>query len=199
MRHNKQRHKLGVTSSHRSALLSNLCSSLIEHGRIKTTLAKAKALRPYAEKVITLAKKADASDKSEQKLHYRRLAIAKIRNKIAVRKLFDETVSEFTSRQGGYTRIYKIGQRRGDASEIAIIELVPASDEGYGKKKKKATPKKEASEVVDETTEETAEVADKVEAEAAKEDTAEAKKEEAVETEATSEEVQEEKTEEEKK
>ena len=86
MRHNKQRHKLGVTSSHRSAMLSNLCSSLIEHGRIKTTLAKAKALRPFAEKIITLAKKADASDTSDQKLHYRRLAIARIRNKGVVKK-----------------------------------------------------------------------------------------------------------------
>ena len=141
MRHNKQRHKLGVTSSHRSAMLSNLCSSLIEHGRIKTTLAKAKALRPFAEKIITLAKKADASDTSDQKLHYRRLAIARIRNKGVVKKLFDETAAEFKDRPGGYTRIYKTGQRRGDAAETAIIELVLESDEGYGKKNKNSAKK----------------------------------------------------------
>jgi large subunit ribosomal protein L17 len=137
-------------------MLSNMCSSLIEHGRIKTTLAKAKALRPFAEKIVTLAKKAEASETGEQKLHYRRQAIARIRNKEAVKKLFDERVTEFTNRQGGYTRIYKIGQRRGDAAEVAIIELIDAADEGYSKKKKKPASKKEAVEVTE--TEEKVEV-----------------------------------------
>lgn len=164
MRHKNHRHTLGLSSSHRSAMLSNMCSSLIEHGRIKTTLAKAKALRPFAEKIVTLAKKAEVSDTGEQKLHYRRQAIARIRNKDAVKKLFDEKVSEFTNRQGGYTRIYKIGQRRGDAAEVAIIELINASDEGYSKKKKKPASKKEAVEVVEAEETVEAEATEKVEA-----------------------------------
>jgi large subunit ribosomal protein L17 len=153
MRHKKHNHTLGVTEPHRKAMLANLCSSLIEHGRIKTTLAKAKALRPFAEKVVTLAKKANVAEKTEDKLHFRRLAISKIRNKIAVRKLFDERVTEFVDRQGGYTRIYKIGQRRGDAAEVALIEFVSGSDEGYTKSKKRAKTAA-SSDVVDTVVEE---------------------------------------------
>ena len=137
MRHSKKRHKLGVTGSHRLALLANLSVALITHGRIRTTLAKAKALRPFIEKVITMAKKAESSNEAERKLHFRRLAISRINDPKAVAKLFDERVSEFMQRSGGYTRIYKIGQRIGDAAEMALIELIDGNDEGYTKRPSK--------------------------------------------------------------
>ncbi|MFP6888004.1 MAG: 50S ribosomal protein L17, partial [Opitutales bacterium] len=138
MRHRKQKHLLGVKSAHRLSLLANLCCALIENGRIRTTLAKAKALRPFAEKIITLAKKAHLTDDSRagraKKVHYRRLAIARIRNKKAAKKLFDELAEQFVNRSGGYTRIYKLAMpRRGDAAELAIIEIVEASDEEIGR------------------------------------------------------------------
>lgn len=136
MRHLKHRHKLGVKTAHRGALLANLSASLILHKRIQTTLAKAKALRPFAEQVITLAKKAHAAEDPARKLHYRRLAVSKVRDKEAVRLLFQERVEEFLNRSGGYTRIYKLVPRAGDAAEMAIIELIDADDEGYSKPKK---------------------------------------------------------------
>ena len=145
MRHAKHRHQLGVKTAHRAALMSNLASALIRHGRIKTTLAKAKALRPFIEKAITLAKKADAAETTEQKLHFRRLATARIRDKAAIHYLFNEGVSEFADRNGGYTRIYKLTPRVGDAADMALIELIPASDEGYAKKKKVSKKKKSGS------------------------------------------------------
>ena len=141
MRHSKRRHILGVSSSHRSAMLGNLSVALITHGRIKTTLAKAKALRPFIEKIITLAKKADQANDAARKLHFRRLAIARVRDKKAVAELFDNKVSEFSNRAGGYTRIYKLGQRVGDAAEMGLIELIDASDEGYPKRPKKKAAK----------------------------------------------------------
>ncbi len=141
MRHSKRRHKLGVSGPHRSAMLGNLAVALITHGRIETTLAKAKALRPFIEKIITLAKKAEKANDAARKLHFRRLAIARVRDKKAVAQLFDERVSEFTDRSGGYTRIYKLGQRVGDAAEMALIELIDGNDEGFGKPKKKAAKK----------------------------------------------------------
>ena len=144
MRHSKRRHVLGVTGPHRSAMMGNLSVALITHGRIETTLAKAKALRPFIEKVITLAKKAEQANDAARKLHFRRLAIARVRDKKAVAKLFDERASEFANRPGGYTRIYKIGQRIGDAAEMAFIELIDASDEGYDKPKRKSAPKAKA-------------------------------------------------------
>jgi len=136
MRHLKHRHKLGVKTAHRGALLANLTASLILHKRIETTLAKAKALRPFVEQVITLAKKAHVVSEPERKLHYRRLAVSKVRDKEAVRLLFQERVEEFLNRSGGYTRIYKLVARKGDAAEVAIIELIDADDEGYSKPKK---------------------------------------------------------------
>lgn len=153
MRHRKHKHLLGVKSAHRLSLLANLCCALIENGRMRTTLAKAKALKPFAEKIITLAKKAYLAEDKAKKVHYRRLAIARIRNKKTVQKLFDELAGQFVNRSGGYTRIYKLAiPRRGDAAELAIIEIVEASDEGYGKKKgkkkrtaKKANPTEEAA------------------------------------------------------
>ena len=144
MRHNKRKHKLGVSGPHRSAMMGNLMTALITHGRIETTISKARALRPVIEKIITLAKKAEKANDAARKLHYRRLAITRIRDKNAVAKLFDELVSEFTDRNGGYTRIYKLGQRIGDAAEMGLIEFVYGNDEGYSKKPKKKAAKKKA-------------------------------------------------------
>ena len=139
MRHRKHNHQLGVKTAHRKSMLANLCCSLIENGRIKTTLARACALRPTIEKIITLAKKAHLSQDSAQKIHYRRLAISKLRSKSAAKKLFDELVEQFTKREGGYTRIYKLAlPRLGDASEMALIEFV---EESASKKKKKKAKK----------------------------------------------------------
>ncbi|MEM9399646.1 MAG: 50S ribosomal protein L17 [Verrucomicrobiota bacterium] len=118
MRHRKKTLKLGRKSEHRDALLSNLSISLIAHGRITTTITKAKALRPFAEKLVTLGKKGD--------LHHRRLAASKLNDKDAVRKLFSEIAPGFKERAGGYTRIYKLGPRNSDASEMALIEWVEA-------------------------------------------------------------------------
>ena len=141
MRHNKHHASLGVTREHRAAMLSNMGASLIQHGRIETTLTKAKALRPFIEKVITKAKKAAALPKENGKLsasaiHLRRLALKDIRDESALTLLFNEKVSQFEKRQGGYTRIYKLGPRRiGDAAEMALIEFVSADDPGYKKSK----------------------------------------------------------------
>jgi large subunit ribosomal protein L17 len=145
MRHSKRKHKLGVSGPHRSAMMGNLAVALIQHGRIETTLPKARALRPFIEKIITLAKKAEKANDAARKLHFRRLAIARVRDKQAVAKLFDELVTEFTERNGGYTRIYKLGQRIGDAAEMGLIELVDGNDEGYNKKPKKKAAKKKSA------------------------------------------------------
>jgi len=144
MRHNKHRASLGVTVEHRRAMLSNLAASLIEHGRIQTTLTKAKALRPFIEKVITKAKPAAAKTEKKDAIHLRRLALADVRNEDAVTTLFNELHKEFAARNGGYTRIYKLGaQRQSDAAELALIEFVKADDPGYKKQKgRKAKGKK---------------------------------------------------------
>jgi len=125
-----------------------MCCALIDNGRIRTTLAKAKALRPSIEKIITLAKKAYLSDDAAKKVHYRRLAIARLKNMKSVQKLFDELAEDFVNRTGGYTRIYKLAiPRLGDAADMAIIEFVKATDKGYGKRKGsgKKTAKKSKS------------------------------------------------------
>lgn len=145
MRHGKHKFQLGVKKEHRSALMANLASALFMRRRIRTTLSKAKALRPFAERVITLAKKAMAAEDGAKKLHYRRLAVARIRNQAAVKTLFDERAEEFASRAGGYTRIYRLVSRIGDGSQMALIELVNADDAGYKKSKgrrRSVTPKK---------------------------------------------------------
>ena len=116
MRHRSKTVKLKRNASQRRALLANLACNLIEHGRIKTTLGKAKALRPVAEKLITLAKRDD--------LHSRRLAIAFLRQKETVQKLFSETAPASKDRQGGYCRITKLGARMSDSAPMAIIEWV---------------------------------------------------------------------------
>ncbi len=142
MRHNKHHASLGVTVEHRRAMMSNLAAALITHGRIQTTLTKAKALRPFIEKVITKAKQAAAKTDPKDALHLRRLAHADVRDETALTLLFNEKHKEFTNRNGGYTRIYKLGQQRlGDAAELALIEFVKAEDTGYKKSKGKKGPK----------------------------------------------------------
>ena len=117
MRHGKLRNKLGRDSAHRKALFRNLSKELIEHERIRTTEAKAKAVRPEVEKLITLAKRGD--------LHARRQALATLaQDKFAVHKLFVEVAPRYSDRPGGYTRIMKLGPRRSDASEMVLLELV---------------------------------------------------------------------------
>lgn len=117
-------------------MLSNLAASLITHGRIQTTLTTAKALRPFVEKVITKAKQAAAKTEKKDAIHLRRLALADVRDETVITKLFNETYKEFVNRNGGYTRIYKLGpQRISDAAELALIELVKADDPGYKKSK----------------------------------------------------------------
>ena len=146
MRHNKHHASLGVTVEHRRAMLSNMAASLITHGRIETTLTKAKALRPFIEKVITKAKQAAAKSEKKDAIHLRRLALSDVRDETAITKLFNESYKEFANRNGGYTRIYKLGQQRlGDAAEMALIEFVKADDQGYKKSKGKKSAKAKKS------------------------------------------------------
>ena len=116
MRHRKKGRKLGRTAQHRRATLRNMATSLFRHERIETTTAKAKELRPYAERLITLAKRGD--------LHARRQASAKVQDREVLGKLFDDIGPRFSQRPGGYTRILKLGHRKGDAAEMSLIELV---------------------------------------------------------------------------
>ena len=116
MRHRRAGKKLGRDSAHRKALYSNLAGALIEHGRIKTTAAKAKAVKPFAEQMITLGKRGD--------LHARRLALAELRSQDVVHQLFADVAPRFADRPGGYTRIVKLGPRYGDAAEMVYLELV---------------------------------------------------------------------------
>jgi large subunit ribosomal protein L17 len=137
MRHQKKTVKLGLTAAHRKALLANQVCSLIQHQRIKTTLAKAKAVRPLAEKMVTLGKK--------NSLHARRTALAVLRQKDAVQKLFADIAPRSAERKGGYTRIVKLGERKSDSARVAFIEWVDApqatddvASEATDKKKSKA-------------------------------------------------------------
>ena len=117
MRHAKKRNKLGRDAAHRKALLSNLSKEIIEHERIKTSQAKAKAAKPEIEKLITLGKRGD--------LHARRQALSVLRqDKFAVHKLFEEIAPRYAERNGGYTRIVKIGPRKSDSTEMVFLELV---------------------------------------------------------------------------
>jgi large subunit ribosomal protein L17 len=116
MRHAKSGKKLGRDASHRRALYANLTGALITHGRIETTEAKAKAVRPYAEKLVTLGKRGD--------LHARRQAMAELRSNDVVHHLFSEVAPRFAERPGGYTRIVKLGPRQGDAAPMAFLEFV---------------------------------------------------------------------------
>jgi large subunit ribosomal protein L17 len=119
MRHQRSGKKLGRDSAHRKALYANLTGALIEHGRIKTTLTKAKAVKPIAEQMITLGRRGD--------LHARRQAVAFLRSKDVVHKLFAEVAPQFEGRPGGYLRIVKLGPRPGDAADMAYLELVDST------------------------------------------------------------------------
>jgi large subunit ribosomal protein L17 len=145
MRHQKKTIKLGRTAEHRKALLANQVCSLIEHQRIKTTLAKAKAVRPLAERMVTLGKNGS--------IHARRGALAALRQKNAVKKLFDDIAPRSAERNGGYTRIVKLGQRKSDSAPMAFIEWVDMLEVAETKpaeekkaKRKKAEPKPERAE-----------------------------------------------------
>jgi large subunit ribosomal protein L17 len=129
MRHQRSGKKLGRDSAHRKALFANLTAALIEHGRIKTTESKAKAVRPIAEKMVTLGR--------EGTIHARRQALAYLRTQEIVHQLFSEVAPRFVGRPGGYTRIVKLGPRQGDAAPMAYLEFVDfvpsaGEDEGTG-------------------------------------------------------------------
>ena len=145
MRHQKKTIKLGRTAEHRKALLANQVCSLIEHQRIKTTLAKAKAVRPLAERMVTLGKNGS--------IHARRTALATLRQKNAVKKLFDDIALRAAERNGGYTRVVKLGQRKSDSAPMAFIEWVDMAEVVEEKpakekkaKRKEAEPKPERTE-----------------------------------------------------
>jgi len=141
MRHRKKGRKLNRTASHRKALLRNLANQIIEHKEIKTTTAKAKEARSTVERLITYAKKGD--------LHHRRLAFGFLRNKESIKILFDEIAPAFAEREGGYTRVLKLGRRQGDSASISILQLVgfeKLTDSSKPEKKKKAKKKEAAAE-----------------------------------------------------
>ncbi|MBW2215572.1 MAG: 50S ribosomal protein L17 [Deltaproteobacteria bacterium] len=139
MRHKKAGKQLSRNTSHRRALLRNIVTSLFKHEQIETTDAKAKSLRPIAEKMITLAKRGD--------LHARRQALSYLQDKAVTHKLFDELKDRFLDRQGGYVRIVKKGVRKGDAAPISIVQLVPEVEEKKADKKKAKKSKKSKSAV----------------------------------------------------
>ena len=146
MRHRVAHRKLGRTTPHRIALLRNLATALFERERIRTTLMKAKELRPYAEKLITLAKR------EENRLHSRRRVARDIRNAVVLKKLFDDLGARFAARPGGYTRILRLGPRQGDGAEMAIVELIgsewkPEKKDEKGKKEAAAKGGKTEAEV----------------------------------------------------
>jgi large subunit ribosomal protein L17 len=128
MRHRVAHRKLGRVTPHRRALLRNLATALFERERIRTTLMKAKELRPYAERLITLARRSD------DRLHARRLVARDIQSPAVLKKLFETLGVRFTDRPGGYTRILRLGPRKGDGAEMAIVELL-GSEYQPGKKK----------------------------------------------------------------
>ena len=130
MKHRIKQRKLNRDSSHRQAMLANMAASLVKHEQIKTTLPKAKELRPYIEKLITLGKQ--ANDKPATALSKRRQAISKMRDTDMVAKIFDVLAERYADRPGGYTRIMKAGFRYGDAAPVAIIELVDRDVEAKG-------------------------------------------------------------------
>ncbi len=201
MRHRIRKAKLGRTTEHRTSLLANLVSNLIKHRRIRTTLAKAKAARVVADKMVTLSKKGLAADEPKDGLHYRRLIASRLRcqprhhfpkvkgrsgadqrkywreNEDVVRILMEDITPGFEDRQGGYTRVIKLGRRRGDAAEMAYLEWVADGDKPERESKsskKKSKPKEpkaeeetsEATEAEDVTEEATAEETEEATAEA---------------------------------
>lgn len=137
MRHGKRVKKLGRTREHRKAMLCNMAASLLTHIQIRTTLTKAKAVKPVVDKLITLAKKGD--------LHARRQAYDVIRQRTLVKKLFDEIGPEFSKRKGGYTRVLKLGTRKGDGAQLAVLELLMEKPVKVTEKEKKEKGKKKTA------------------------------------------------------
>jgi len=125
MRHRNQGRKLGKTASHRTAMFANMAAALIKHEQIKTTLPKAKELRPFVEKLVTLSRR--------NNLHARRLAMSQLRDETQVKKLFDIIGPRYVSRPGGYTRVLKAGFRHGDNAAMAFIEFIDRDVEAKGK------------------------------------------------------------------
>ena len=172
MRHGKKFNHLGRTASHRSAMLSNMACSLIEHKRINTTVAKDKALRVFVEPILTKAK--------EDSTHNRRIAFSYLQSKEAVTELFRNVAPKIANRNGGYTRIIKTGFRPGDAADTALIELVdfnelynPNAEEKKATRRSRRAPKKEAAAVVAAPVVEEAAVVEEPKAEATEEKTEE--------------------------
>jgi large subunit ribosomal protein L17 len=135
VRHRKSGRKLGRDASHRKALYANLTGALIEHGRIKTTVAKAKEVRPIAEQMITLGRRGG--------VHSRRQALKFLRSQDVVHKLFDDVGPRFKDREGGYSRIVRIGPRLGDAAEMAYLELVDFTPEAPRPRRRREEPVEE--------------------------------------------------------
>jgi large subunit ribosomal protein L17 len=146
VRHQRSGRKLGRDASHRKALYSNLTGALIEHGRIKTTVAKAKEVRPIAEQMITLGRRGG--------VHARRQALKFLRSQDVVHKLFDDVGPRFKDRDGGYSRIVRIGPRLGDAAEMAYLELVDFSPEPRAPRVRRRREEEELEEEPVETAEE---------------------------------------------
>jgi large subunit ribosomal protein L17 len=164
MRHNVGHRKLGRTSEHRRALLRNLASDLFRHERLKTTVPKARELRPFAERLITLARRDD--------LHARRQVVRQISDKDVVKKLFDTLGPRFAQRPGGYTRALKLGPRLGDGADMAIVELV-GSEPTFKKQKDDKKARRDRKAKVREKEAEEAAAAEAVEAAQDKDDKAE--------------------------
>jgi large subunit ribosomal protein L17 len=150
MRHRKAGKELGRNTSHRRALLRNMVTSLFQHEQIETTETKARAIRPVAEKLITLAKRGD--------LHARRQALAYMQDKAVAHRLFEELKDRYLDRQGGYVRIVKRGYRKGDGAPVSIVQLLPAEKGEKAKKRKtkkttsiKSSPSKAKKEAKEET------------------------------------------------
>lgn len=165
MRHQKAGRKLNRTGSHRDAMLRNMVTSLLNHGRVKTTDPKAKELRRWADRMVTLAKRGD--------LHARRQALSVVRDKRVVHKLFEEASQRFGSRAGGYTRIIKLGRRAGDGAPVSLVELIKP-EEKKARKKKKAKPVKKAESKVKTAASKKAETAKPKEAQSPEKTSAEA-------------------------
>jgi large subunit ribosomal protein L17 len=148
MRHNVAHRKLGRVTEHRLALLRNQAIALLRHERIETTVPKAKELRPFVERLITVAKRGVAAGEADGKaLHARRMVLAELPDKDVVGKLFETLAPRFAERPGGYTRILRVGFRRGDSAEIAQVELVgseydPRAAEAKAGEKEAAKPKR---------------------------------------------------------
>jgi large subunit ribosomal protein L17 len=141
MRHRWSGRKLGRDSAHRKALLRNMVTEFLDKGRIITTMPKAKELRPFAEKLISLGKR--------ESLHARRRALRIIRRKSVVHKLFDTLAPRYADRHGGYTRIVRLGFRKGDSAEMALIELVESETQESSADKKESKSEKAAAEAAD--------------------------------------------------